>query len=1111
MRIESNKYATLRNVLLTGSAASALSFGLAPVALAQPAAAPVEKVTVTGTRIPQKNLQTTSPVTQVTAADVDTQGVTRLEDLANELPQVFAAQNSTVSNGATGSANINLRGLGSARTLVLINGRRMPYGNPSNSAADVNMIPAQLVDRVEVLTGGASAVYGSDALSGVVNFIMRKDFEGVQVDAQYGFYSHHNDFDGPGGIRGVIAGRAATNPAQFALPQDDVNDGVSKEITGVMGVSSADGAGNITAYLGYRSNDQVLQRDRDFSACALGPQAGGLWTCGGSGTAFPGRFTDFGLNSFNPLTFLDPDGLDGDPLTLGDNPTLVDLAANTLANTTKADAPSFNFALNNTPAGFRAFSNANDQYNFGPLNYFQRPDETYTLGAFMHYQINDQVEVYADLMFSDYSTVSQIAPSGDFFNTATINCDNPLLSASQRLLVCGDGVNGFKVVGGAPVLDLGADNVAGGVNSPGAQTFFGDDPDTVLNEAADDVINTDATSPCTIAQLAAGTCTGNFYIGRRNVEGGGRQQDLGFGTYRIAGGFRGEVLPGIDYDLAGQYSKVRYNQTYLNDFSVTNLNKALDVVPSGIADDPATAAREDAVCRSVVNGTDPNCVPYNIFTLGVAPTAQALAYLNIPLLQRASLTQSVGTFTLNIDMGTWGVKSPWADSPVQGVVGTEFRRDTLNSVTDQNFATGNAAGQGGPTIGLSGQTDSADYFGELQIPLLEGQEFAHQVTLEIAYRYSDYDTGITADTWKIGADWAPTEDIRFRGSKQRAVRAANIIELFSAQGFNLFDMTDDPCDATDPGLDGVAPASNCQGAGTQPWQVTAGQAGAGALTSPAGQYNFLQGGNPNIKPEVGDTKTIGFVFTPTFFKDFTLSVDWFNILIDKTISTTGALNTVNACYFGGDLSSCARIARTPGSGNLWTGVGRVEDLNTNIGSLETTGVDINAQYRFNLDDVGLDGSGGLKFEMVGTWLDELINDPGAASGAPIFDCAGVHSGRCSASVSPVNPEWRHRLRSTWQTPWDADLSVTWRHFGEVVNDDGITGNLDYKFEAEDYFDVAASIGLPMNTRLRLGINNIMDNDPPLSDNVGTTGNGNTYPQTYESRGRWMFMGLSVDM
>ncbi|MGB8328306.1 MAG: TonB-dependent receptor plug domain-containing protein, partial [Steroidobacteraceae bacterium] len=152
---------------------SALSAGtLGTQAMAQGTAATSEELTtvvVTGSRLKQANLTTTSPVTQVTSQDVATQGVTRIEDLINQLPQAFAAQNATVSNGSTGTATVDLRGLGSARTLVLVDGRRLPYGGVSNSAADLNQIPTQMVDRVEILTGGASAVYGSDAISGVVN------------------------------------------------------------------------------------------------------------------------------------------------------------------------------------------------------------------------------------------------------------------------------------------------------------------------------------------------------------------------------------------------------------------------------------------------------------------------------------------------------------------------------------------------------------------------------------------------------------------------------------------------------------------------------------------------------------------------------------------------------------------------------------------------------------------------------------------------------------------------------------------------------------------------------------------------------------------------------
>ena len=126
--------------------------------------------------------------------------MTRVEDLVTQLPQAFASQNATVSNGSTGTATVDLRNLGSARTLVLIDGRRMPYGGVTNSAADLNQVPTMMVERVEVLTGGASAIYGSDALSGVVNGIMKKDFTGVQIDGQYNFYQHSNSYGGPGAV-----------------------------------------------------------------------------------------------------------------------------------------------------------------------------------------------------------------------------------------------------------------------------------------------------------------------------------------------------------------------------------------------------------------------------------------------------------------------------------------------------------------------------------------------------------------------------------------------------------------------------------------------------------------------------------------------------------------------------------------------------------------------------------------------------------------------------------------------------------------------------------------------------------------------------------------------
>jgi iron complex outermembrane recepter protein len=956
----------------------------------------VEGVVVTGSRIRRPNLVTTSPVTQMTGEDVDVAGTTRVEDLVNELPQAFAAQGSNVSNGATGTATVDLRGLGCDRTLVLIDGKRLPYGSPLDSCADLNQIPAQLIERVEVLTGGASAVYGSDAVAGVVNFIMQRDFEGVQVDAQYSFFQHNNDSD-QGNIREVVARRAATNPAQFRVPEDNVSHGWGKELNLIMGVSTPDDRGNITVYAGYRNNDAVLQAHYDYSACSIGVTAAsanaGEFTCAGSGTSFPGQFTNFGI------------GGPAFAFTVGPNRTFVP----------------YNAALN--------------AYNFGPLNYYQRPDERYTFGALGRYEFNERVEAYTQLMFTDYSTIAQIAPSGNFFSTGTINCGNPLLSAQQR-------------------------------------TAIG----------------------CTAAQIAA-DATRTLYIGRRNVEGGGRQDDLRYQSYRGVVGLRGALAEGWDYDVAAQYSNVELARVYRNEFETNRLARALDVVDA----DPGPGVNPQ--CRSVVNGTDPNCVPYDIFAFG-GVTQAALDYVQVPLVLVGNTTQQVVTGAVTGDLGAYGIQSPMAARPISVAFGAEYRRDALESTPDITFQTGAGAGQGGPTLPVAGETEVYELFSEIEIPLFEDRPFADLISVDAAYRFSDYSSGNQTHTYKVGADYAPIEDIRFRGSYSHAVRAPNIIELFTGQGFGLFDMDDDPC-----GPSRTATLAQCTATGVPPAQY-----GSPALDSPAGQYNQLTGGNPDLEPEDADTVTFGVVFTPSFIPRFDLTIDYFNIEVEGLIATFGAQNTVNACYQTGDAAACSRINRNPGTGQLWIGAGFVENTNINIGGLRTSGIDINANYQIDLDRFGLAGMGGLTFNYIGTILNELITDPGPGIPGGEYDCVGFFGNQCGTP----NPEYRHRFRTTWATPWNVDLTGTWRYFGEVelFALGGIpapANRPDRYFDAENYFDIAATWQMRDNLRLRAGVNNVLDNDPPISASVGAGfGNGNTYPQVYDALGRYIFVGLTAD-
>ncbi len=970
--------------------ASALAAAGAAPALAQEN---LGEIVVTGSRIRQANLESTTPVTQVTAADVVTQGVTRIEDLVNQLPQAFAAQNVTISNAATGTATLNLRGLGSPRTLVLIDGRRMPYGGVTSASAapDINQIPTSMIERVDVLTGGASAVYGSDAVAGVVNFIMKKDFEGVQVASQYNFYWHENDYGGPGEtkLRDIIADKEALNPSEYALPADSVTDGEGKELSLMVGVNSGDGRGNITAYATVFDSEAVLQADRDYSACSLNPNPVGSFVCGGSSTNAGGRFTDFSTYDFTT----------------------------------------------DTATAWRDYNPDTDLYNFGPLNYYQRPERRYSLGAMGHYEFNERADVYTQLMFTDYTSVAQIAPSGNFFDTSTINCNNPFLPAAN-------------------LADIG----------------------------------------CGPAEVAAGTSV-PMYIGRRNVEGGGRQASFANNSFRVVAGVRGQINEAWGYDASAQYSSSGVNSSTLNYFVTPRLQRALNVVDVGGV----------PTCQSVIDGSDPNCVPWNPFVPGGVTAAQ-LNYLQASGLQVGRISQEVYNGVINGDLGVYGVKSPLASDGIQLVFGTEYRRDALSNNVDALQTQGQLAGSGGPTIGIAGSTKVNEMFMEARVPIAQDQAFAESLSFDTAYRYSDYG-GKTTDTYKFGLEWAPVADLRLRGSYQRAVRAANIVELFTAQGFNLFDAPGDPCGAA--ARDPAASDAECIATG-----VPANLVGSPALDSPAGQYQFLQGGNPNLTPETSDTYSYGVVFQPRWVPGLAVTVDYFDISIDDTITTFQGPNTWTACYANNDPAACARINRNP-NGQLWVGNGFVTDLNINIGSLQTSGYDVNIGYTGL--EVGRFGS--LSFNLTGTYLLELITQP--APGVDLhprpditrdwYDCVGFYSTVC---LTP-SPQWRHRFRTSWQTPWDVDVSLTWRHYSGVT---GLTGpnnpmptrQLDRELAAEDYFDLAANWAITEKAALTLGVNNVLDDNPSISGAVGTTGNGNTYPQTYDALGRYVFLRATVD-
>ena len=950
--------------------AGLMGAGFAPVALAQQTG-DVQRIEVTGTRLPSLSVEGPSPITVINAQDIRFDGVRKTEDLLNNLPQVFADQGGNISNGATGTATVNLRNFGADRTLVLVNGRRLPAGSPLAYAADLNQIPAPLIQRVEVLTGGASAIYGSDAVAGVVNFIMNDKFEGLQIDLNHSFYQHEQGNP----VSSIVAARAVGNPSQFVVP-GDANDGEINDVSITLGGNFANRRGNATVFFTYKKEEPVSQANRDYSACALGSTAAGF-NCAGSSTSFPGRFLGLSANAYDL--------------------TVADAAGNT-----------------------RAFT-GNDIYNYGPLNYFRRPSETYGFNAFAHFDVFSDLRMYTELGFHDNRTVAQIAPSGLFGQIQTMRFENPLLSADWRTQM--------------------------GLLAPGD--------------------------------------TSDVFILRRNVEGGGRQDDLRHTSFRVVFGMKGEILKHWNYDVSMHTGKVIYQESYKNDFSIVRAGRSLDVVT-----DPATG---QPACQSRLDGTDPNCVPYDIWRLG-GPSAAALAYLQTPGLQKGFTSQQVLGTTFSSDLGNYGIKLPAAKNGVSVAFGVERRIERLEREVDTAFSSGDLFGQGGATPSVSGKVTSGDYFGEMRVPLIEGRQFADLLSVNGSYRTSKYSTRQKADTYGVGLEWAPVKAYRLRGSYQRAVRAANIIELFEPQSIGLYDNDSDPCAGAVP----TATLAQCARTG-----VTAAQYG-NILDNPAGQYNELAGGNPDLIPETADTTTFGLVFAPT--RNLTGSIDFFNMKVADVVASVPSTITLQQCLDNGSL--CNLITRDA-LGTLWaTPAARIVATNNNLATWKTQGIDLALNYNHRM---GSYGSLGLNFN--GTYLKKFEQEP--IKGAGVYDCAGLYgSGTCGQPL----PKWRHKVRATWNTPWNIDLALTWRHFDKVLFErtsdspllSGPVNAIDRELKAQNYLDIAAAWNLNKTFTLRAGINNLSDQDPPLSAQVGAGfGNGNTYPQVYDALGRLVFVNMTA--
>jgi outer membrane receptor protein involved in Fe transport len=388
-----------------------------------------------------------------------------------------------------------------------------------------------------------------------------------------------------------------------------------------------------------------------------------------------------------------------------------------------------------------------------------------------------------------------------------------------------------------------------------------------------------------------------------------------------------------------------------------------------------------------------------------------------------------------------------------------------------------------------------EFFTEAKIPLVQDRTGFESLSLDLRYRYSDYDLGFSTDTWNAGGEWRPIDSLMIRGGVSQAVRAPNLIELFEPQTLGLWSGSD-PCSTATPELS----AAECLNTG-----VSGAQYG-NVPKSPADQYNALFGGNPVLSPETSDSVTFGAVFTPTggALDGLTLSVDYWSFEIEDVISAgLGEEFTIRQCASTGDPTFCSLITRGP-NGNLWLGtVQGVQSTNLNIASLELNGIDLTGTYAMDI------GNHGLDFAYRGTFVQ--TDDTTPLPGEEAIDCVGFFAGDCGRP----RPEYKHTFSTSWSTPWDLGFTLGWRTVGEVTEHTQPGVDPNYKADAQHYIDLAGNYNADWfgsTTRVSFGISNVTDNSAPVSgvfNEIAVYGNGNTVPGTWDALGRYWFVGVNV--
>lgn len=956
-------------------------------------------IIVTGSRISRRDFQSDSPISTVSSAAIAAAGQPSLDRAIGELPQFSGAQGAAEVGDAQGSIGFaggqsysDLRGLGPNRSLVLLDGRRLQSSAPDGSI-DLNTIPTALIDTVEVITGGASATYGSDAIAGVVNFKLRQKFSGLELNYTRGGTTHA--------------------------------DGRTNDVSGIAGGNFGGGRGNAIVAIEYADRAAVDGANRTFfqNIRQLARPPEGIIAAGnfGGGTPTIGAVNSV-LAGYAGTTPIAGTGLYKGAIGVNTDGTI--FTQNAAPNCVQ------NYKGLGTIKGVNISADCTRaQVALGQYFAVQVPLTKYNVFARATYDLTSDISAYAQFNFSDSTALDQTGPGS---SKAAV----PLLVPQNSPFVTGN---------------------------PALQRVLGS-------------ITPAPTGPLIVTKLLSPF--------------GNRVETYHYQVWQALGGFKGNIAgTQLKYDLYGSYGRSEFTNIGYGDISRTAINSILN----GTAN---------------YRGNGGSCIGYAYNALGNNPvSAGCLAYAG-------RTDNSVNTQTQSVVEGT--IEGPLLKLPageLKFAAGGDYRRIDFNYRPDATLITNDSLAFGSISA-ASGSQNVYELFGELLIPVLKDQRFARDLSFDLGYRYSKYNSFSGRSTYKADATWQPVNGLRVRGGYSIAFRAPSLQDLYGPSSTGNLNIgttpgAGDPCDITSrfrTGANAAKVQALCAAQGIPAALLSSFTYGSVSVAGSDGSNNKLQ-------PETADTWSVGAVISPKFdsslLRNFQVSVDYYNIKVSNAIGSLLLTDILPRCFNSDGASNagyalanpyCARIARDPLTGDIVNG----QQGLFNFGRYELDGIDTQISWRFGLDTLGASPSAGkIDLNAVVSYLNSY--KVSGLLGSPTLDYAGsVGFGSVGGDIS--HPRWKS-VTSLGYTNGGFVITGRWRYIDKSVHADRIAAPTATTpgIPAYSYFDLNAYYTFMKRFTLGVGVTNLADKGPPFVSGAPLT----TDAATYDVVGRTVFASLKA--